>query len=149
MKCRCDHRSCTCKFYHLQILARKKKNKNKNRNKTKQFRASTGSTNSPCLSAAVLFQLSYKDPYVVHRPIYRVHLWHELREYRWTGDVISQLHLQFKQLQILARKKKKKFRASPGFEPMASALALQLALRWRWAMKAHILGADQLNWITV
>ena len=39
------------------------------------------------------------------------------------------------------KKKKKNFTASTGFEPMASALALQCSTNW--AMKTHILGAGQ------
>ena len=50
----------------------------------------------------------------------------------------SQLLLQFKQLQI---KPKNVFRASTGFEPVTSALALQCSTNW--VMKTHTLGADQ------
>ena len=50
-----------------------------------------------------------------------------------------QLYVQFKKLQILARKKI--FRSSTGFKPMAFVLVLQCSTNW--AMKIHMLGADQ------
>ena len=50
-----------------------------------------------CVRAAVLYQLSYKDPYTGGRPIYWVHQpvkgikhrmkWCELREYKWNEYV--------------------------------------------------------------
>ena len=52
----------------------------------------------------------------------------------------SQLHLQFKQLHILINPQNI-FRASTGFEPMASVLAQQCFTNW--AMKTHKLGGDQ------
>ena len=50
----------------------------------------------------------------------------------------SQLWLRFKQLQLSP---KNVFGASMGFEPMASALALQCSTNW--AVKTHTLGAGQ------
>ena len=49
-----------------------------------------------------------------------------------------QLCLQFKQSQV---SQKNVFRAATGFEPMASALALQCSTNW--AMNTHMLGAGQ------
>ena len=50
----------------------------------------------------------------------------------------SQFQWQFKQLQVLARKKS--FQGFNGIRTMASALALQCSTNW--AMKTHMLGAD-------
>ena len=50
-----------------------------------------------------------------------------------------QLYVQFKKLQILAWKKI--FRSSTGFKPMAFVLVLQCSTNW--AMKIHMLAADQ------
>ena len=65
--------------------------------------------------------------------------WCELRKYKfWMKMWSSQWLLQFKLLQI---NPKSVFGTSTGFEPMASALALQFSTIW--AMKTHTLGAGQ------
>ena len=65
--------------------------------------------------------------------------WCELRKYKfWMKMWSSQWLLQFKLLQI---NPKKFFETSTGFEPTASALALQCSTIW--AMKIHTLGAGQ------
>ena len=65
-------------------------------------------------------------------------LW-ELREYKWNEHVTIADESQFKQLRDSP--KKKFFGPSTGFEPVASALALQYSTSW--AMKTHTLGASQ------
>ena len=65
--------------------------------------------------------------------------WSELRKYKFLMKMWwSQWLLQFKLLQI---NPKNVFGTSTGFEPMASALALQCSTIW--AMKTHTLGAGQ------
>ena len=60
MKLRCDHRS---------------SNRNLS-NRKKRFQGFNGiRTHGLCVSAAVLYQLSYEDPYVRSTPIYAVHLY--------------------------------------------------------------------------
>ena len=86
MKWVCDHRS-ESQFKQLR-KARKKK----------VFRGFNGiRTRGLCVSAAVLSQLSYEDPYTGGWPIYWVHQpvkgvkhwmkWCELREYKWNEYV--------------------------------------------------------------
>ena len=68
-------------------------------------------THDLCIHAAVLYQLSYEDPYSGGRPIYRVHQpmkgmkhrmkWCELREYKWNECVTIAVESQFKQLQSI------------------------------------------------
>ena len=76
--------------------------------------------------------LSYEDPYTESRPIYWVHQpvkgmkhrmkWCELREYKWNEYVTIAVNRNLSNCEI---PRKKLFRASTGFKPMASALALQ------------------------
>ena len=88
-----------------------------------------------CVSAAVLYQLSYEDPYIGSRPIFWVHLnprkkwnlewrWCELRKYKfkWRYDRRSG------NCKLSNCKLTQNFRTSSGFEPMASAFALQRSL---------------------
>ena len=65
---------------------------------------------------------------------YYVNCGHTKEMKKWS----SQLWLRFKQSQLSP---KNVFGASTGFEPMASALALQCSTNW--AMKTHMLGAGQ------
>ena len=91
---------------------------------------------------AVLSQLSYEDPYTGGWPIYWVHQpvkgmkhwmkWCELRTIAVNRNLSNCEN---------SPKKKKFFGASTGFEPVASALALQCSPSW--AMKTHILEAGQ------
>ena len=67
-----------------------------------------------CICAAVLYQLSYEDPYIENRPIYWVHRpakgmkhkmkWCELQEYKWNEYVTIAVESQFKQLQNSLKK---------------------------------------------
>ena len=105
-------------------------------------------THGLCVSAAVLYQLSYEDPYIGSRPIYWVHLnpWQEYRmKMMWTAEIQMKWRFDHRSynsnLSNCKFKPEKNFWASTGFEPMASALALQCSTNW--AMKTHILGAGQ------
>ena len=99
----------------------------------KDFGASTGF--EPVASALALqcsTSLSYEDPHTGGRPIYWVHQpvkgikhrmkWCELREYKWNEYVTVAVN---RNLSNCEKARKKDFRASTGFETVASALALQ------------------------
>ena len=137
MKWRFDHRSYNRNLSNCKFKPEKK------------FLGFNGiRTHGLCVSAAVLYQLSYEDPYIGSRPIYRVHLnpWQEYSiKMMWTAEI--QMKWRFdhrsynRNLSNCKFKPEKNFWASTGFEPMASALALQCSTNW--AMKTHILGAGQ------
>ena len=85
-----------------------------------------------CVPIAVLYQLSYEDPYT--GPIYSVRqpvkgLKHRMK---WC---------ELQNLSNCKTARKKFFRASMGFEPMASVFALQCSTSW--AMKTYTLEAGQ------
>ena len=58
---------------------------------------------------------------------------------RWKWRVIIAVNFQFEQLERRSLKKKKKIRASTGFEPVTSAIPVRCSTNW--AMKPHI-GSD-------
>ena len=104
-------------------------------------------THGLCVSAAVLHQLSYEDLYVGSRPICWIYRTRERETYEYYVNCghaneikvwSLQLCLWFKQSQLSS---KNVFEALTGFEPMASALALQCSTNW--AMKSQRLGVVQ------
>ena len=127
MKWICDHRS-ESQFKQLRKWPEKK-----------FFRGFNGiRTRGLCVSAAVLSQLSYEDPYTGGWPIYWVHQpvkgmkhwmkWCELREYKWNEYVTIAVNRNLSNCEN--GPKKSFFGASTGFEPVASALALQCSPSW-------------------
>ena len=138
MKWRFDHRSYNRNLSNCKFKPEKKKLGGFNGIRTYGL----------CVSAAVLYQLSYEDPYIGSRPIYWVYLnpWQEYRmRMMWTAEI--QMKWRFdhrsynRNLSNCKFKPEKNFWASTEFESMASALALQCSINW--AMKTHILGAGQ------
>ena len=82
----------------------------------KVFRGFNGiRTRGFCVRAAVLYQLSYEDPYTRRRLIYWVHQpvkgmkhrmkWCGPREYKWNECVTIAVESQFKQLRSSPKKK--------------------------------------------
>ena len=103
------------------------------------------------LVLAVLYQLSYEDPYMENRPLIVCQSMKEMKHtLKWivncrnTNEMNmwpSHLNRNLNNCQV-ARKKKSQFSGlQRDTEPMASAVALQYSTSW--AMKTHTLGAGQ------
>ena len=94
-------------------------------------------THGLCVSTAVLNQLNYEDPYFGSRPIYWVHRTCERNEtYQYYGNCRHTNEMKMWSSQLCLRLNNRKlspknvFGASSGFEPVASALALQCSTNW-------------------
>ena len=102
--------------------------------------------------AALLYQLSYEDPYTGSWPIHWVHQpvkgmkhrmkWCKLREYKWNEYVTIAVELQFKQLRI---SQEKFFRGFNGIDPsVASVLKPKICeISWHSPFNGNCNGQNQ------
>ena len=121
----------------------------------KIFRASTGiRTHGLCVSAAVLYQLSYGKTHILGAGQFIEFIltrdrniewrWCELRKYKWNEDLTIAVITAIWAIANLSPKKKF-LGLQRDFEPMASALALQCSTNWVY--EDPYIGSRPIYWV--